>query len=41
VEDIIGLGQNFEVDGNLGELAGLKLSKYENLDIRESPMSEK
>jgi hypothetical protein len=41
VGDIIGMYQNFETDGNLGGLAGLKPSKYKILDIHMSPMGEK
>jgi hypothetical protein len=41
VGDIVGLGQNFEANENLGGLAGPKPSKSKILDIRGSPMGEK
>jgi hypothetical protein len=41
VGDIVGLGHNFEADGNLGGLAGPKPSKSEILDIRGSLTGEK
>jgi hypothetical protein len=41
VSDIVGLGQNFEVDENLDGLAGSKPSNFEILNICGSPMGEK
>jgi hypothetical protein len=41
VGNIIQLGQNFKVDGNLGGLVGTKPSKFEISDIRASPTGEK
>jgi hypothetical protein len=41
VGDIIGLDQNFEIDGYLGGLTRSKSSKFEISDIHGSPMGEK
>jgi hypothetical protein len=41
VEDIVGLGQNFEIDRYLGGLTGSKPSKFKISDIRGSPTGEK
>jgi hypothetical protein len=41
VENIVGLGQNFETDRYLGGMTGSKPSKFEILDIHGSPMGEK
>jgi hypothetical protein len=41
VDNIVGLGQNFEPDRNLGGLTGLKPTKFEILDIHGSPTNEK
>jgi hypothetical protein len=40
MEDIIGLGQNFKANGNLGGLASLKPSKSKISNIRGLPMNE-
>jgi hypothetical protein len=41
VEDIVGLGQNFETDKCLGGMTGSKPSKFKISDIRGSLTSEK
>jgi hypothetical protein len=41
VGDIIGLGQNFEIDGYLGGLTRSKPSKFEISDMRGSLTGEK